>query len=162
MKGVDGKDKARSREQGILSALRKEHDLAKAIKSDNAAVPKHLWDIATCRGLPSTAQTKALTMLRMFMLRVYWEQLWQEIRSYMRCKHGDAWITKMRDTRRNRSTAEEADAMKDILRRAAKNKWFQCPVGSRLLFFCFPECYHTQALRGIRIMFTDKGPSSWQ
>ncbi len=74
-KGVERQmeDKARSREQGILSALRKEHDLAKAIKSNDAAVPKHLWDIATCRGPQSTAQTKALTTLRLrtFMLRVY-------------------------------------------------------------------------------------------
>ncbi len=78
----------------------------------------------------------------------------------MRCKNRDAWITKMRGTRQNRSTAKEADAVKDILWKAAENKWFQCPVGSRLLFFCFPERYHTQALRGVRIMFTDMGPSS--
>jgi hypothetical protein len=80
----------------------------------------------------------------------------------MRCKHGDAWITKMRDTRWNRSTAKEVDPMKDVLWRAAKNEWFQCPVDSRLLFFCFPERYHTQALWGVRIMFTNKGPSSRQ
>jgi hypothetical protein len=57
-KGVERQteDEARSREQGILSVLRKEHDLAKAVKSDNAAVSKHLWDIATCPGPPSTAQ----------------------------------------------------------------------------------------------------------
>jgi hypothetical protein len=40
-------------EQEILNFLKKEHDLAKAVKSDDASVPEHLWDFAVCLGEPS-------------------------------------------------------------------------------------------------------------
>ncbi len=55
-------------EQEILNVLKKEHDLAKAVKSDNASVPKHLWDFTVSLGEPSAEQTKAITTLRTLML----------------------------------------------------------------------------------------------
>ncbi len=58
----------------------------------------------------------------------------------------------------NRNTAEEADGIQDIFWRASKNKWFQCPIGSRLIFFRFPIHYRTQTLQGVWVLFTDKGP----
>jgi hypothetical protein len=94
------------------------------------------------------------------MLRIYRKRLWREIRSYMRNTHGPEWTTKMRDIKMQQNLVEEAEGMRDILWRAAENKWFQCPVGSRLLFFRFPPRYRKQALRGVRIMFTDRGPES--
>ena len=127
-----------TQEQDLLSAIKKDHNLAKAVKSDNAEVPKHLWDAAVCRGPPSPNQARALTVLRVFMLRIYHKRLWQEIRAYMQHTHGLDWITKMRDTKMQRNLVEEVEGMRDILWQAAKNKWFQCPVGSRLLFFRFP------------------------
>jgi hypothetical protein len=78
----------------------------------------------------------------------------------MQQTHGPDWITKMQDNKMQRNLVEEVEGMRDILWRAAENEWFQCPVGSRLLFFRFPSQYCKQALRGVRIMFTDKGPES--
>ncbi|KAL3826345.1 hypothetical protein ACHAXA_003669 [Cyclostephanos tholiformis] len=147
-------------EDEVLKAIKKAHDLAKAVKSDDAEVPKHLWDIVVCRGPPSPEHAKALSTLRLFMMRIYRKRLWWEIRSYMQHNHGANWLDRMRNPTMNRNTAEEAKGMRDILWQASENEWFQCPIGSRLLFFCFPRRYHTQALRGVRIMFTDKGPSS--
>jgi hypothetical protein len=66
----------------------------------------------------------------------------------------------MRDAKMQRNLIEEIEGMRDILWRAAENEWFQCPVRSILLFFRFPSRYRKQALRGVRIMFTDKGPDS--
>jgi hypothetical protein len=58
---------------------------------------------------------------------------------------------------------EDAKAVFDILWRAAKNDWFEYPLGSRLIFFQFPARYCTQAKRGVKVMYTCKGPSArWQ
>ena len=147
-------------QRALLDTIKREPDLAKAVKSDDAEVPKHLWDIAVCHGPPTLEQTKAQSTLQIFMLRIYRKRLWLKIRAYMKQTHGADWTTKMHDAKKNRNTAEEAEGVRNILWQASENKWFQCSVGSRLLFFRFPQRYRTQALRGVRIMFTDKGPSS--
>ena len=51
-------------------------------------------------------------------------------------------------------------AIHDILWRAASNTWFEYPLGSRLIFFRFPERYRTEAKRGVKVFFTSKGSSS--
>ena len=40
-------------QQALLDTDKKEHGLAKAVKSDDLEVLKHLWDIAVCHGLPT-------------------------------------------------------------------------------------------------------------
>ncbi len=62
---------ALNQDQELFKAIKKAHDLAKAVKSDDSEVPKHLWDVAVCRGPPSLEQAKALSTLRVFMLRIY-------------------------------------------------------------------------------------------
>ena len=51
-------------------------------------------------------------------------------------------------------------AIHNILWRAASNTWFEYLLGSRLIFFCFPERYRTEAKWGVKVFFTSKGPSS--
>jgi len=63
--GVDEEGLTQDQEQ--LSAIKKAHNLAKAVKLDDAEVPKHLWDEAVCRDPPSTDQARALVVLRVFM-----------------------------------------------------------------------------------------------
>ena len=55
-------------ERDLFAKLKQEHDLAKAVKSDNAEVPVDLWDQAVCRAPPSEVEKKALTVMRDFML----------------------------------------------------------------------------------------------
>ncbi len=40
-----------------LKRLKQEHDLAKAVKSDNVEVPIHIWDNAICGGTPTAQET---------------------------------------------------------------------------------------------------------
>jgi hypothetical protein len=47
----------------LFAKLKQEHDLAKAVKSDNAEVPRDLWDQAVCRAPPSVIKKKALTTI---------------------------------------------------------------------------------------------------
>ena len=76
-----------TQDQELLRAIKKAHNLAKAVKSDDAEVPKHLWDAAVCRGPSSPNQARALAVLRVFMLRIYRKRLWREIRAYMQHTH---------------------------------------------------------------------------
>ena len=69
--------------------LKREHDHAKAVKSDDAEVPVHWWDVDVCRGKPTKAQESALTVLREFCLRVYRRRLSREIRAYMSSEFGE-------------------------------------------------------------------------
>ena len=48
----------------LFAKLKQEHDLAKAVKSDDAKVPQDLWDQAVCRAPPSEVEKKALTNIR--------------------------------------------------------------------------------------------------
>jgi hypothetical protein len=50
--------------------------------------------------------------------------------------------------------------MQDIMWQAANNNWFEYPMGSRFLYFCFPACYRTQALEGVRVFYKGAGPTS--
>jgi hypothetical protein len=47
----------------MFEKLKKEHDLAKAVKADDAKVPVYLWDEAVCREKPLERKAKALTIL---------------------------------------------------------------------------------------------------
>ncbi len=42
-----------SRDTALFEKLKKEHDLAKAIKNNDAEVPIHLWDDTVWAGAPS-------------------------------------------------------------------------------------------------------------
>ena len=54
----------------------------------------------------------------------------------------------------------DRDAIRDILWRASGNTWFKYPMGSRLLYFRFPEKYRMEARDGVPPYFTEKGPTS--
>jgi len=57
--------------EAVLDKVKFEHDLAKAVKADDAEVPIHLWDEKVCRGFPSARKSAALTILRTFCLQIY-------------------------------------------------------------------------------------------
>ena len=172
----------------IFVELKREHDHAKAVKSDDAEVPVHLWDAAVCRGSPTKAQESALAILREFCLRVYRRRLSREILTYMANKFGkmshswdrcvgkaspELWLKAHRNWRlrnvkgwlerawqgESRAIRREVDAMREIVWRAAWNTWFEYPFGSRLLYFRFPSLYRMQALEGVRVWFNGPGPT---
>ena len=142
-------------ERELFAKLKQEHDLAKAVKSDDAEVPVDLWDQAVCRSPPSEVEKKALTVMRDFMLAQYRRRLWLDARKYLQVTHGKDWSLS-----RHTKVLEDVTAIQDILWRAASNTWFEYPLGSRLIFFRFPARYRTEAKRGVKVLFTNKGPSS--
>jgi hypothetical protein len=142
-------------ERELFAKLKQEHDLAKAVKSDDAEVPVDLWNQAVCRSTPSEVEQKALTVMRDFMLAQYHRRLWLDARKYLQVTHGKDWSHS-----RHTKVLEDLTAIQDILWRGASNTWFEYPLGSRLIFFRFPARYCTEAKLGVRVFFTNKGPSS--
>jgi hypothetical protein len=70
------------------------------------------------------------------------------------------WVKRVRGG--NTKALKDTEAIHNVLWRAARNNWFEYPLGSRLIFFCFPMRYCTQAKSGVRVFYTCKGPSSRQ
>ena len=66
--GVSG---VSNNDSNLFVMLKKEHNLAKAVKSDDAEVDVHSWDYRVCRSEPTGEQVKALNKLRKFGLRRY-------------------------------------------------------------------------------------------
>jgi hypothetical protein len=134
----------------LCHSIKQEHDMAKAMKANDAAVPVHLWDEAIFRGLPSPVEKKVLMTLQDYFLGKYQLHLWRDARRFLHLTHGDDWPSKIHV--RESEAKEDADAIHDILWRATGNDWFKYPCGSRLIFFCFPEHYRIQAKRGTCVM----------
>jgi len=106
-------------ERDLFAKLKQEHNLAKAVKSDNAEVPVDLWDQAVCRAPPSEVEKKALTVVRDFMLAGYRRRFWLDARKYLQVTHGKDWCHS-----RHTRVLEDLAAIHDILWRAASNTWF--------------------------------------
>jgi hypothetical protein len=71
-----------------LDRIKKEHDLAKAVKSNDAEVPAHIWDEAICGAEPPQELRRALKVLHAFMLRVYRRHLLKDVLGLLGMKYG--------------------------------------------------------------------------
>jgi hypothetical protein len=114
----------------LLKRVKEEHDVAKAVKSDDAEVPVHLWDCAVFGREPSEEEGKALALLRQRLMVVYQYWLWREIRHHMEEAYGKGWVTKAtsnrdRDAPAHQAAAKSAKAMREILWQATNNNWFE-------------------------------------
>jgi len=146
------------RSQDRIKIMKREHDLAKAVKSDDAEVPVHLWDSKVCRGPATLRQAASLQTLREAFLRVYRKRLWRDCQRLLRKTHDKKWFTMHRQG--NVKLNHDLDAIRDILWRAAQNTWFDYPSGSRLLYWRFPIKYQRQARDGVPVYFIEEGPTS--
>jgi hypothetical protein len=90
----------------LFNGLKKEHDLAKAVKRDNAEVLGHLWDAAVwvkapnwmCKQEgnppdPPEVFKQAMTGFCQLCMRLYRRRLWKEIYHRLLKKYGHGWVT---------------------------------------------------------------------
>jgi hypothetical protein len=150
--------------QEIMLRVQQQHKLAKAVKLDDAEVPIHIWDAAVFKRQPSEEERQALNSIRQGMMGFYRQRLWRECRDWMKSKFGPKWLNTAQTTSapRHQAAVDELEAIQEILWQTAGNDWFEYPLGSRLLFFRFPKRYRSQALHGVRVMYTGNKPSSWK
>jgi hypothetical protein len=157
-----------------LDRIKREHNLAKAVKSNNAEVPVHIWDEAICGAKLPQELRRALEVLRAFMLRVYRRRLLKDLLGFLGMKYGGmkrippkSWCFADPGWRAkapggpggDRQAPRHRDAMQEIIWRVANNNWFEYPSGSRVHYFCFPARYQQQACNGVGVFFKDAGPS---
>ncbi len=74
--------------------MKREHDLAKAVKSDDAEVPVHIWNNAICRGPPSEKERHAIKALQSFFLKIYRRQLVKDVVGFLRELYGQGGESK--------------------------------------------------------------------
>lgn len=147
-----------------LEKIKREHDLAKAVKSDDAEVPRHLWDERIFQGPISEEQMKALGTMRRGLLKVYEQNVVRDCRDFLRKTHGRKWYSLPRKSPDGNTTkfGRDFNATFDVLWRcvAERSDWFEYPVGSSLNFFRFPARYQNIAKEGVPVSFTQPGPTS--
>jgi hypothetical protein len=100
-------------------SIKQAHDMAKAVKANDATVPVHLWDKAIFRGLLSLVEKKVLMTLRDCVLRKYWLQLWRDVGRFLRPTHGVDWPSKIHVWESEAKV--DADTTQDILWQATRN-----------------------------------------
>ena len=143
-----------------LALVKQLHDEAKAVKSDDAEVPVHLWDRFIMRGgLVSAGLTRQLATIRQAALQWYRRKLTRDCTRFLRGKHG-RWVEERRQRRGDHALMLDLVGMREILRRASYNSWFEYTAGSRLHFFRFPPKYVTIARDGVPVFFTAAGPTA--
>jgi hypothetical protein len=71
-----------------LDRIKREHDLAKAVKSDDAEVPVHIWDEAICGVERPQECCRALAVLCTFMLQVYRRHLLKDVLGFLGMRYG--------------------------------------------------------------------------
>lgn len=179
---ADGKSQFTSATQARLERIRKEHNLAKAVKPDKAPVPEHLWSDRIFRGpegippgdrgweygLPTTDQIKCLIPIRRGALRYYRRKVLQDCLYYLRKTHGANWPEKRkksgskRKSRLGGATSLELnlESMREIVWRVWENSWFEYPAGSSLFYFRFPRKYRALARDGVPIFVKSELPST--
>jgi hypothetical protein len=150
-----------------LKQLKWEHDLAKAVKSDNAEVPVHIWDNAICDGEVTAMERKVITLFRERILKKYLRKLLRDVLGFLATKYGGmtgelAGVPRWRSRATSGPKGElqprlHCKAMHEIMKRAADNDWFEYPAGLRLHYFCFLERYCLQACNEVTIFFKDEG-----
>lgn len=148
----------------VQQLIREQHALAKAVKSDDAAVPVHLWDERVLGRIPTKVEQRVLERLRGWLLWRYRQQLLHDCLSYMRNRHGVGWHDRGKYKKgawRTKSKAWHLDkeGLMEIMWRAVNNEWFEYTGGSRLKFFRFPTKYRTLARDGVPIFFLDGLPT---
>lgn len=151
----EGDESRAAEDQARMIVIKAQHDLAKAVKADDAEVPVYLWNNRVCRGETSPAEARALDTLRTWCMRVYRRRLCRDCIGYLVGRHGAEWH------RRPKSTVDVV-AVREILWRAANNEWFEFPFGSRLHFFRFPDRYQALARDGVPNFFITPGPTQRQ
>jgi hypothetical protein len=143
-------------EDDLQRIIKEQHDLAKAVKADDAVVPVHLWDVRILRRAASSQEAGALERIRQFGMRVYRRRLLTDCVKYLDGTHGNEWRNG-----RTRSLKVQADveAIAEIIWRAAGNNWWDYASGSRLHFFRFPKRYRLLARDGVPNFFMKPGPT---
>jgi hypothetical protein len=135
---------------------------AKAVKSDDASVPVHLWnEWVSIQGVSGDRRDKALDELWKLSHGWFVKHLFLDCLTYLHTAHGAAWV-KLRRTKNGHLTefGWDREAIAGILWLSVHTSWFEFNLGSCLIFFCFPKQYQKMARDGVRVFFEHPSPTT--
>jgi hypothetical protein len=147
-------------QQDLLAKIVEAKAFAKAVKADDAEVPVYLWNnrIKTPSSIMEAQRDKVLNILRELGHRWFLRRLLWECLAYICGIHGIKW-TQLRRIKDGHVTKFGWDlkAIAGILWHLPHTSWFEFNLGSRLIFFWFPNQYREIAQDGVRVFFERPG-----
>ena len=146
-----------------LEKVAEAKEFAKAVKADDAAVSKHLWNdrIRCPPGVMEAQRDIALEGFQklghMWLLR----GLVQDCVGYICSTYGTSW-RKARHTKDGEITTlgKDRKAIAGILWHSVNTSWFDYHAGSTLIHFRFPTMYRDMARDGVKVFFEKPGPTT--
>ena len=144
----------------VLGKIKTEHDQAKAVKSDDAQVPRHFWDELIFPAPVSEKLQSVLDGARRTLLKVYIRRLRRECINYMKKMHGDRWMSAPRRNKHGvlNELGLDRQRLVEVVYYATMSDWFEYPGGSALHFMRFPKKYRALARDGVPNFFSQPGP----
>jgi hypothetical protein len=146
-----------------LRRIEEAKEYAKAVRSDDADIPVHLWnDRVRAPGISKEKRDAALTGFRKLGLRVFLRGLVKDCVAHMKETHGSGWIGKPRQHRDGGLTelGRDQSAIANLLWHSTHTNWFEFNAGSRLVHLRFPVRYRRMARDGVPAWFTKPGPTT--
>jgi len=146
-----------------LQKIAEAKEFAKAVKADDAEVPKYLWnDRVRCPPDVTKAQRDiALEAFRKLEHRWFLRGLVRDCLAYMHTTHGTMW-EKPRRSKDGELTklGKDREAIASILWHSVNTSWFDYHAGSTLVHFRFPPRYQEMAWDGVEVFFEKPGPTT--
>ena len=146
-----------------LKKIAEAKEFAKAVKADDAAVPKHLWNdrISCPPGVTEAQRDVALEGFRKLGHMWFLRGLVRDCVDYIRSSYGSSW-RKARHTKDGELTSlgKDREAIADILWHSVNTSWFDYLAGSTLIHFRFPTMYREMARDGVEVFFEKPGPTT--
>ena len=150
-------------QRDALEKVAEAKKFAKAVKADDAAVPKHLWNdrIRCPPGVTEAQRDVALEGFRKLGHRWFLRGLVRDSVGYIRLTYGTSW-KKARHTKDGELTTlgKDREAISDVLWHSVNTSWFDYHAGSTLIHFRFPALYREIARDGVEVFFEKPGPTT--
>ena len=145
-----------------LRLVEEAKEYAKAVKSDDAGVPVHLWnDRITIPGVSSEVIGVALTSFRRLGWLWFMKCLLKDCIRFMKTRHGDDWACKpRRSVEGSTELGRDQAAIISLLWHSSQTDWFEYNAGSKVVHFRFPARYQKMARDGVPIYFEEQGPTT--
>ena len=156
--------------ESSVESIAEDKRFSKAVKSDDAEVPVHLWndrlftaDVdSSCASPSDSCKVAAANKLRELGLRMYRRSLRKDCIMRINTLFGEGWHRAPR-VKPDGSLTElgvELHGLTNILWYASESTWFEHKSGSTLHYFRFPPIYQRLAKEGVPIFFEKAGPTS--
>ena len=146
-----------------LKKIAEAKEFAKAVKADDAEVPKYLWnDRVRCPpGVTKAQRDIALEAFRKLGHRWFLQGLVRDCLAYVRITHRTMW-EKPRRFKVGELTklGKDREAIASILWHSVNTSWFDYHAGSTLVHFRFPPRYREMARDGVEVFFEKPGPTT--